>query len=399
MKLGISLDENFVYVNIYGEDIVTSFPFSLGKNLRSKNWFIGEEARSENVDNVDIVIDKLYYIMENSGRACIDGVEYSAKDLVRIFFDNLFNKYTNIEYVTITIRKSNVGIFATLKSACYKYFKDYNKFKISTYSEAFVKYLTTQDESVYGDFVGLFNFTEKAITFYELEICPFEDKDVYWRIITKDYLELPLDLLSADSGVKLCDKLLTKFAKECFNDRVFANIILTGVGFTESQGYREFMNLVCGMGNVSTDVNFFAKAASLISNFELNKTHFDMKFLTDARTNASISLFVTYNQESRRIELVKAGEEWFSIHQYSFQVIADESETLEFEVVKIVDSVVKQFTLSIPMDMIQRDDKTNLIEVVMTYTQQNYIDFVLNDKGFGEFFESANISHTYSEII
>lgn len=399
MKLGISLDENFVYVNIFGEDLVTSFPFSIGKNLRSKNWFIGEDARSENVDNVDIVIDKLYYIMENSGRACIDGVEYSAKDLVRIFFDNLLNKYADIEYVTIVIRKSNVGIFATLKSAFYKYFKDYNKFKISTYSEAFSKYLTTEDERVYGNYVGLFDFTEKAITFYELQICASKDDDVYWRIITKDYLQLPLDLLSGVSGIKLCDKLLTKFANECFAGRMFANIILTGLGFKDSQGYKEFMNLVCGMGNVSTDVNFFAKAASLISNFEILDTHFEMKFINDSRTDSSIYLYATYNQEIRRINLVKVGEEWFSIHHHSFEIIVNQPEAIEFEAEKIIDEMIKRFSLQIPANMILRKDKTNVIQVMMTYTQQNCIDFVLTDRGFGEFYESTAATQTYLEII
>ena len=60
MILGISVDENFVYVTEDSGKETYSLPFSIGRNLSTKTWFIGEEARNENVDNVDLVITVIW---------------------------------------------------------------------------------------------------------------------------------------------------------------------------------------------------------------------------------------------------------------------------------------------------------------------------------------------------
>ena len=158
MVLGISLDENYACVNVYGSSEVERIPFSIGKNTAINSWFIGDEAKDENVESSEIVIDKLYYIMENDGNARIGEDAYEARDLVKIFFNCLFIKYSNIEYVTVAVRQNNVKILSKIKYALNQISIKNFKYKVTTYSEAFISFLKSNPPSYYTNTVSLFDF-------------------------------------------------------------------------------------------------------------------------------------------------------------------------------------------------------------------------------------------------
>ena len=390
MIIGISLDENFAYVSNSEDKNVLSFPFAVGRNLNTNTWFIGEEAKNENIDNVDIVIDKLFYIMGNDGTARIGETSYDANELTRVFFSNLLSKFADIEYVTVVIRQSNVKYLEKLKYALNEIFKDEKKFKITTYSEAFISYIKSKEPAYYSNLVSLFDFTEKALTYYEL-VRYIDDNNIeYWKVNTEEHLALPLDLLSGDAGKKVCDKILFDFAKKCIKEEVYNHIILTGLGFEDASYYREFMTYVCSVANVETDINFFAKSAALLSK-DIVDVNFpnNVLLITDARTTASIRLIATVDQVKTKIELIKPGEEWFNLKDNYFDVILDDEREIRLEILKIIERVVKEVPIAIPEKMVLRKDKTNLFEIGFEFAEQNRVEISLTDKGFGEFYESS----------
>lgn len=238
--------------------------------------------------------------------------------------------------------------------------------------------------------VSLFDFTEKALTYYEL-VRYIDDNNVeYWKVNTEEHLALPLDLLSGDAGKKVCDKILFDFAKRCIKEEVYNHIILTGLGFEDASYYREFMTYVCSVANVETDISFFAKSASLLAkdivgeNFPNN-----VLLITDARTTASIRLIATVDQVKTKIELIKPGEEWFNLKDNYFDVILDDEREVRLEILKIIERVVTEVPIAIPEKMVLRKDKTNLFEIGFEFAEQNRVEISLTDKGFGEFYESS----------
>ena len=399
MVLGISLDENFVYVCADGDKNVLSLPFAIGRNLNTNTWFIGDEAKNENVDNGDLVIDKLFYIMSNDGNARIGEISYDAQELVKLFFSNLLSKYENLEYVTVVLRTGNVRYLEKIKNALMSYFKDRNKFKVSTFSEAFVSYIKSKDEEYYSDLVSLFDFTEKALTYYELVRYVDDSNLEYWKVETEEHLALPLDLLSGDAGKKVCDNLLYDFARRCIDEEKYSNIILSGLGFEDTSSYRDFMTFVCSIANVETDVTFFAKSSYLLAMDNINN-NFDsnVMLITDARTKASIKLLATVNQVNTKIELIKPGVEWFDIKDNVFDVIVDDERILKFEVLKVIERVVSEVPIAIPDTAVLRDDKTNLYQISFVFVEQGLLHVTISDKGFGEFYE-ATIANATRDII
>ncbi|MBP3201389.1 MAG: hypothetical protein J6M39_07060 [Lachnospiraceae bacterium] len=390
MVLGISLDENYACVCVDGDNNVLSLPFAVGRNLNTNTWFIGDEAKNENIDNGDIVIDKLFYIIRNDVPARIGEISYEAKELIKIFFSSLLSKYDNIEYVTVVVRNGDVRYLEKIKYALISYFKDSDKFKVSTYSEAFVSFIKSKDAEYYNDAVSLFDFTEKALTYYEL-VRYIDDNNIeYWKVDTEEHLALPLDLLSGDAGKKVCDNLLYDFAKRSISEEKHGNIVLSGLGFSDTSSYRDFMTYVCSFAKVETDVCFFAKSAYLLSMDILNN-NFDenVMIITDARTMASVKLLATVNQVNTKVELIKPGVEWFDIKDNTFDIIVDGDTELRFEILKVIERVVNEEKFSIPEAMVRRQDKTNLLQICFMFTEQRIMQLSLIDKGFGEFYESS----------
>lgn len=388
MILGINVDENFVYVCNNLDDNVMKIPFAIGRNLVSNKWFIGDEAKVENVDNLDIVVDKLYYILENDGNARIGDKSYEAEELTSIFIKNLLMKFSEIEYVTVVVRNSNIKILNKLKGALEKNKDLAFAYKVTTYSEAFVSYIKSKNAEYYDNPIALFNFTEKALNYYELIRYRAEDGTEYWKVNTKEHLSLPLDLLSGETGKKVCDNLLCDFAKNCIKEVSYNNIILSGLGFEDSSSYREFMTFVCAITEVDTDVDFFAKASLLLS-MDLINDNFDdnVVLMTDARTEVAIRMYARVSETEDKIEIVKPGTEWFNIDKLSFNIIVDDEREIRFEYLKVIEGVVKDFVVAIPDSAKLRKDKTNEFEVNLIFSQQNILEITLIDNGFGEFYE------------
>ena len=390
MILGISLDENFAYVCVDGSKDIKSFPFAVGKNLSSNTWFVGEDAKNENIDNVDIVIDKLFYFMENDGNARIGDTTYEAKELIRIFFVNLLVEFNNIEFVSVVVRKGYIKYLEKIKYALSSIIKDESKYCVTTYSEAFVSYIKTQDPSYYSNIVSLFDFTEKALTYYELVRYIDNNNIEYWKVNKEEHLALPLDLLSGDAGKKVCDNILYDFSKKCIKDETYNHILLTGLGFEDSSYYREFMTSICSITNVDTDINFFARSAFLLSNDILtNNFNKNVILVTDARTTASIRIEATINQAKEKIELIKPGVEWFNLKDNYFDLLIDNESEINIEIVKVIERVMSVVPIALPDGLKLRNDKTNLLELGFEFTEQNVLQIALIDKGFGEFYEST----------
>jgi hypothetical protein len=301
---------------------------------------------------------------------------------------HLLLRYNDIEYVTVVVRNNNIKILRKLIAALQDNMERKDAFKVTTYSEAFISYIKSREPEYYDNPIGLFDFTEKALTFYELIRYRAEDNTEYWKVNKKDHLSLPLDLLSGETGKKVCDNLLCDFAKSCIKEVAYNNIILSGVGFEDASSYREFMTFVCGVTAVDTYINFFAKAANLLSR-DLMSNNFrdDVVIMTDARTEIALRMQARVNPTEDKLDLVKPGEEWLDIYNLAFNVIVDDEKELRFEYLKVIEGVVKEFGVTIPNSDKLRKDKTNQFEVSITFEQQNLLAINLTDIGFGEFYE------------
>ena len=399
MELGICINEEHVFVSVVGEDNVIDYPFSIAKNESSFEWYIGDDVYSKSLENGIVVIDKLLKMIEDNRTATIVNTKYTAKDLLTYYFKNLFLKYGFIDYVTIAINNTKIVILETLEKILLSILESKDKFKITTYSEVFSQYLTTLEEDVYNDRVGLIEFSNNFVSYYELERYATNDEKEFWKVNASTYYEIPLDLLYGEKGIEVCDKLLTEFAIKNVEEKngvhkTYSKFYLAGLGFSDNSKYRDFMNYICDVCDVSDDIYFFSKAAATVSKKIVNKIYDNDKiFINDARTKVRVSLNATINQENVMIDMIEPGDEWFYI-DCSFNVILDGSKDIIFTIYDVETGETREEPVRIPENFALRDNKTNIINCSLKFINQNTLTVNIIEEGFGDFFEATKQTAT-----
>ena len=395
MELGLCINEEHVFVSVVGEDKVIDYPFSIAKNESSFDWYIGEDVYLKGQENGVIIIDKLLKMVEDNRTATIINTKYTAKDLLTYYFKNLFLKYGYVDYVTVVVNNPKIVIMEALDKVLLTILENKDSYKVTTYSEAFSQYLTTFSEDIYNDRVGLIEFSNNFVSYFELERYATNDEKEFWKVNASTYYEIPIDLLYGEKGIEVCDKLLTEFAVKNIKDKndtmkTYSKFFLAGLGFLDNSKYRDFMNYICDVCDVVDDVYFFAKAASAISKKIVNKqTDDDKIFINDARTKVLVSLNATINQENVMIDMVEPGDEWFYV-DCSFNVILDESKEILFTIYDVETGETREEPFRIDDGFHLRDNKTNMLNCSIKFLSQNAMTINVEEMGFGDFYEATN---------
>lgn len=398
MVLGISITDDTVIIKYDKDDQVKSYPLILNK-LKNDIFEIGERAFEESLNNNGVLIDKLVYKSLQNKEVKIDNQLYQVSTLFKIYFQNLFLNFGDIEFVCVSINNNNPNLFKDLDIALYNVLYDRKKFLIITNSDAFLKY-TNQlflDDNI-NSTVGLIDFIDKSVIYYELynkKITGY-DKDF---IIVDTYKSspIPLDLLNENNGNKIIDGLLNEFAKKITLNKLYSYFFISGYGFRDQDKFRDFINFICSLGcPVLKEENLFAIGAYNIALDNMNNITNDKNYyITDNRTNFQIYI---YDEENDNKELIcDFGTPWF-LKQIKLKLIVYNTNKLIFNILKLNgDEFDKEILLN--ENFVIRDNKTTMVEVSIEFSQYNMLHVLVKDIGFGEFYQPIeNAINTGEEI-
>ena len=176
MVLGINLTDEQAVVKASSNEQVKTYPLILNK-LQDNSFEIGQRAYEQSLNNNGILIDKLLYKSIKSKEVIIENTSYQTYYLLEIFFKNLFLEYGNVEFVSISVDDNNPILFRDLDVALYHALDDRSKFIITTNSDCFIKYssqLVVNKEFNKQQSIGLIDFIDKSLVYYEINFKAFE---------------------------------------------------------------------------------------------------------------------------------------------------------------------------------------------------------------------------------
>ena len=390
MILGISITEEQVYIKCQGIENIRAVPFALCR-LNDKSFDIGRRAYEHSLNNNGILVDKLLSKSEKQSKILIDSIEYHPYQLLEYFFRELFIEYDSIEFVTISLSNNNINIVTAFDHALALLLTTKEKYKITTYSDSFIRYIRNLDNFELKNNVGLIDFSNRSLIYYELNIINNNnfDKDFLNVNITK-HPPISLDLLSQKTGVLVCDNMLTTFAKSISSNKKFDLFLLTGEGFANQDLYRDFINTICSLDcSVVKEDYLFAIGAELISEDIINKIfNDDFYYITDNRTDVSIKFDMQVDNEVKECTLINFGEEWID-NKVSFEIIVFDETELVFKVYYI-NNEVKELHVNLNEKITIRDNMTTKLLVFLEFHQQRLLNISISDNGFGEFYEKTD---------
>ena len=401
MILGISINDKNVYVTSDKSNQVIDYPFCISRNKDNTNFIIGNDVIRENKESNVLIVDDLLKLIENEGVATLGQTKYSAKMLIGYFFKTLFMSYGDIEYVTIAINKFNYKILNVIKEAIFEILIDYNKFRLISFSEAFDRYVSRTDESFRENSIGLIDFTNLSLKYYELNRIKSSGDFEYWVVDTNEYEPISIDIINSVQGVGLCDSLIKNFAVTSTQNKVYSGFIITGEGFVNYTIYREFMNYISSLTNVASETYLYAKGALIYSEDRIkNLDNNNIIHINDSRIFYDISLNAKVNFEDSLIDMIYAGEEWFYINKDAI-IIVENDDDVSFEFTSIYDGNINNVLIRVcsSQDYKLRKNRTNKFNCHVIFIEQNRPNITIEDIGFGDFYEARHKVFQFSENI
>lgn len=401
MILGISINDKNVFVTSDKSNQIIDYPFCISRNVDNTNFIIGNDVIRENKESNVLIVDDLLKLIENEGVATLGQTKYSAKMLIGYFFKTLFMSYGDIEYVTIAINKFNYKILNVIKEAIFEIFVDYNKFRLISFSEAFDRFVSRTDDSFHVNTVGLIDFTNLSLKYYELNRIKTNNESEYWVVDNNEYEPISIDIINSVQGVGLCDSLIKNFAVANTENKKFSGFIITGEGFVNYTIYREFMNYISSLTNVINETYLYAKGALIYSEEKVkNNENINITHINDSRMYYDISLHAKVNFEDSLIDIVYAGEEWFYINK-DVNIIVEREDDVSFEFTNVYDGNIKNILIRIfsNQEYKLRKNRTNKYNCHIYFLEQNRPNITIEDIGFGDFYEPRHKIFQFSENI
>ncbi|MCI8466282.1 MAG: hypothetical protein HFI63_10615 [Lachnospiraceae bacterium] len=404
LVLGIDICDDYSQISYYNpqtfdvenigltdEEGSCMVPTVICKEKGTNSWFIGEEAYRCALYGRGTMVDKLVKLANKNGTATIEGVKYTAEDLLRFFIRQLLEipisrlGVGEIAAVVFAFQNKSGNLMDTIIQVTDEMRISRDRVHMANHAEAYLFYVISQKKELWINQSCLFDLSETGLHYYELNVIRGRRPQVVE--VRHEELEegFSLEILETDAGKKLGDTILTSCAERLLQKKIVTSVFLTGKGFEESGWAIGFLKFACNKRRAFAGAGLFAKGAAYMACDTLQETSsYPYVCLCEGRLSSTVSMQVNHEGRERQLVLAPAGSDWYEA-KASASLILDNTNLLEFMVTPVGGG--RQTKLSISLDEFPaRPNKTTRVEVIAAFLSESEISIRVIDRGFGEFF-------------
>lgn len=378
-------------LGITEEEASCMVPTVICKEKGTDSWFIGADAYRCALYGKGTMVDKLVKLAGKKGTATIEGVRYTADELLAIFVKQVLAipgerlGIKNISAVVFTFQKKDSGLMDTVIRATDELEIPRERVHMANHAESYLFYVISQKKELWINQSCLFDLSENGLHYYELNVIRGRKP----QIVEVGHEELEegfsLEILETGAGRKLGDTILTSCGERLLQRKIVTSVFLTGKGFEETEWASGFLRLICNKRRVFAGPGLFAKGAAYMAYDSIQEqTSYPYVCLCEGRLASTVSMQVRHQGRDRQLVLAQAGSDWYEA-KASASFILDNTNVLELLVTPVRPG--RQNRLSIQLDEFPaRPNKTTRVEVIVAFLSESRISVRVIDRGFGEFF-------------
>ena len=373
------------------EEASCMVPTVICKEKGKDSWFIGEEAYRCALYGKGTMVDKLVKLAGKKGTATIEGVKYTADDLLRIFVKQVLAipeqrlGISRMAALVFTFQKKDSRLMDTIIKVTDELEIPRERVHMANHAEAYLFYVISQKKELWINQSCLFDLSENGLHYYELGVIRGRKPQVVE--VRHEELEegFSLEILETGAGKKLGDTILTSCGERLLQKKVMTSVFLTGKGFEDTQWASGFLRFICNKRRVFAGPGLFARGAAYMAYDSVQpETSYPYVCLCEGRLASTISMQVMHEGRERQLVLASAGSDWYEA-KASASFILDNTNVLEFMVTPVGNG--RQNKLMIQLDEFPaRPNKTTKVEVIVAFLSESQISIRVIDRGFGEFF-------------
>ncbi len=382
------MDEPMTVSTVMGSESF-QIPTALAKKKGIGQWFIGNDALSQERLSMAIGCDRFYEKALDDEKVYVEGEEFLARDLLSVYFRKLLSMpvsgITKVELslLVICVEELDMRVFSTMNAVAQRLNLSRNKLYLIDKSESFYYYTLSQERSIFLHDVLLLDYDGAT-----LKHC-FLNKDVRTKPVT-----VTLEKGSDGELLDMKDERLYDIAESLLKGRIVSGIYLTGDGF-DGDWLKKSLSLMLQGRRLFLGKNLYSKGACFAGMVRLSLKEWPYVYIGDNELKLNISLKVIDSNEMKFVTLLSAGENWYD-EKGECECILDGNPSLELYIRKPDvrrDEVVYLPLLGFP----ERENRTSRIRIEAIPVSDSEVKMIVTDLGFGEI--SPQTKKTWEHII
>ncbi len=359
----------------------------------TKLWSYGREALSHARADRGILFEQLLTKLKNGEVTEAFGQTLTAVDLMEKFLRKsltLIKNYFPTETITklvVTLRETDPRIMDGVYEALYRLGLEKDRAVIMSHAGAYMYYALSQDRSLWVNDVGLFDFSEDSLCYYQISInrrtvpmiAGMEKKDF------TDILNYPmLKQKGFHPGYTFDNIVNTVLFKQ-----IVSTIYFTGIGF-EGEWAEEAIRNLCAGRRVFLGQNLYTKGACFAAK-ELSgdKKLGDIILLNNEMLISSVWIKVYTDAAVREQLLTDAAVPWYEVDK-EIEVIPLGDPELEIITKNIMTREVIRERLRLNNPPAGRPDRMTRLGIRLTFQSRTRAQLIITDLGFGEFYPQTD---------
>lgn len=375
-----------------GKKNACEIPTRLCKNKKDDTWNYGEDAPADKGEDWIFIRDFLVDY-EKEPTLAAGGQSFEKKELLFEFISRsleLLKRYYphgRVEWLTFTARDYPKKLIEDLLEFGTRLGIAPGCVKIQKHVASYENYALCQPKELWSHDVGLFEYDEDGLSYCHLTI----NRRRSPMVVSSTTLDLSAYLGGEDYKTLAPPELDRRFLdviKEVLGKRNVSTIYLVGRGFSES-----WMNVsikqMCSNRKGFIGQNLFSKGACYNSMLEATKKK-NQSFiaLCDEMVPVNIYLSVCRGRENLKVDLVKAGSDWYNIRE-SAEFILDGTDTVPLHVLDFVTNKEKIIPLTLE-NLPQRPNRTTRVRMHLEFEDSRICQVIMEDQGFGSLYPATD---------
>ena len=368
-------------------------PTVLCINNDTKLWSYGNEALSCAQAGNGILIEKLLTKLKIGEETEVFGQTFTAVALIEKFLRKsltLIKNYFPTETITklvVTLRETEPRIVEDVYEALYRLGIDRDRAVIMSHAGAYMYYALSQDKSLWVNDVGLFDFNENNLSYYQISINR-RAVPMIAGMEKKDYTDTLNYAMLKQKGINP-GYTFENIANTVLFKQIVSTIYFTGIGF-EGGWAEEAIRGLCAGRRVFLGQNLYSKGACYAAK-ELSgdKKLGDIILLNNEMLISSVWIKVYTDATMKELLLTDAAVPWYEVDK-EIEVIPMGEPELEIVLKNIMTREILRERLRLNNPPAGRPDRMSRLGIKLTFLERTVARITVTDLGFGEFYPQTD---------
>lgn len=375
----------------------TLIPTVLCETSESRTWVYGKEAIDCAKDGSGVLADRLLHKLKHREELTIFGQQYSAVSLMEKFFRKTLMLVKNhfptetITQIVVTLHEMEPVIIEGVYEALYMLGIEKDRAKIISHGSSFMYYALSQERELWLNDVGLFDFSEDGLGFYQISINRRANPMIA-GMEKKDFSDtLNYSILENKSVNK--EYAFDTIANTVLYKKIISTLYFTGRGFGESWA-QEVIKGLCAGRRVFIGNNLYTRGACLAAK-ELSgdKKLNNIILLNNEMLVSSIGIKAYLDGISQEILLSNAAAPWYEVNK-DVDLIPDEASYIEVVIRNIMTKEVIRERIPLS-NLPDRPNRMTRLNINIRCVNKTKVKLMISDMGFGDIYPATGLLEEY----